>query len=107
MNSAISQGRDTASTSSVASSTATANHAALAAKNLAVSLALQYVIDTFFTPKERFPPVRVTTRVSGLIVFQGAGHACEAFKDLYLAPIRPTPPIGSGRAIPPCAWPTT
>ena len=114
-----------ASTSSAASSAATANHAALAAEDLAVSLALQYVIDTFFTPKERFPPVRVTTqgaaqpqrivygttRVSGPIVFQGAGHkevtvdrqtvstrapghlfwvltlaghACEAFRDIYL-----------------------
>ena len=53
---------NTLSTSSAASSAATANHAALAAEDLAVSLALQYVIDTFFTPKERFPPVRVTTQ---------------------------------------------
>ena len=114
-----------ASTSSAASSAARANHAALAAEGFAVSLALQYVIDTFFTPKEQFPPVRVTTqgsaqpqrivygttRVSGPIVFQGAGHKgftvhgqtvsarapnhlfwviplaghqCEAFKDIYL-----------------------
>ena len=64
MSPAINQGLGTVSTSSAASSAATANHAALAAEDLAVSLALQYVIDTFFTPKERFPPVRVTTQGS-------------------------------------------